>query len=445
MDKELFESKPIMSAYMQMALPVVLSGVLTLVYNLVDMFFIAKTGNTNLVAGIALCAPIFTLLIAMGDVLGLGGASVMSRLLGKGQEDNARRISTFSLYSAIVLGVVIACLLLVGQNGVLKLLGVNEETYTFAKSYYFWISLGSPFVILALAPTNLLRTEGHANAAMVGSVMGSIVNMILDPVFIFGLQMGAAGAAIATIIGNIASDIWYVYYIMRKSSILSFNLHGFHISADEILPVFQIGIPSSVTNIMQSIGVMMLNNFILPYGNDKVAVLGIVSKVTIIVIMIMVGFSFGGQPLYGYLYGAQMKNRMKETMKFAYQLIVGVSVCLSLVLAVFAGQMIGIFMNDASVIEIGVPMLRIVLCGMPFIGITMVTTCICQSTGKAMYALILSTARQGFVYIVMLFLLSHMFGYTGVVSAQPAADFLTAIIALILVRNMMTEINQFQN
>ncbi len=442
MDKELFESKPIASSYFKLAIPVVLSGVLTLVYNMVDMYFVAKTGDTNLVAGVSLCAPIFMLLIAMGDVLGLGGASVISRLLGKDRIDDAKRMSIFCLNGAIILGIIIACILTVGSNGILHLLGVNADTLPHASSYYRWIALGCPFIILALAPSNLLRTEGHANAAMVGSVLGSIVNMILDPICIFSLGLGAAGAAVATVIGNICADVWYVFYITKHSNILSFSWKNFHISMTEVLSILQIGIPSSVTNIMQSIGMMLMNHALLVYGNDKVASMGIVSKITSIVIMIMVGFSFGGQPLYGYLYGAHLNERLKKVITFAFKLILSVSLGLSVLLALLAPVMIRIFMDDASMVQTGVPMLRMVLCGMPFIGLTMVTTCIFQSTGNARNALILSTARQGYIYVVVLFLMSRMFGYTGVVMSQPIADLTTSVVALLLLKALFNELNR---
>lgn len=315
MENELFEKMPIQKAYMKLALPVVFSGVLALVYNMVDMFFVAKTGDTNLVAGVTLCGPVFTLLIAMGDIFGLGGASVISRLFGMKKNEDGKRLSVFCLDGCFIFGILIAILLLVFKMPILTVLGASTDTFAHASSYYFWIALGSPFVILALAPTNLLRTEGHATAAMIGSVTGSIVNMILDPVFIFGLHMGAGGAAIATVIGNICADIFYIYFICKKSQWLSMKLSGFYIHAGEVKQILSIGIPSSITNVMQSIGVMLLNNFLLPYGNDKIASFGIVSKITMIVVMIMVGFAFGGQPLYGYLYGAKLQKRMKECMK----------------------------------------------------------------------------------------------------------------------------------
>ena len=434
MENDLFERTPIARAYLKLSLPVVFSGVLTLVYNMVDMYFIAKTGDTDLVAGVALCAPMFTLLIALGDIMGLGGSSVISRLLGQGKKDDGRRLSVFFLDGSFILGVFMACLFLIFRNPILALLGADAATLPHASAYYFWIALGSPFVILALSPTNLLRTEGAATASMIGSVLGSITNIILDPVFIFGLNMGAGGAAAATVIGNIVSDCFFVWYIIRKSSLLAFKVKNFHISSQEVKNVLGIGIPSSITNIMQSIGVIVLNHALLAYGNESVAAMGIVSKVTMIVIMVMVGFSFGGQPLYGYLYGAKLNKRFRGVLKFAISLIVGLAAAMSVVIAVFAPAFISFFMKDPSIISMGSTMLRIVLIGMPFIGLTMVITCVFQSCGKALPALVLSAGRQGIFYIVILFITSSLFHYYGVLMGQPVSDIFTSIVALFLLK-----------
>ena len=256
MDKELFEKMPIHKAYMKLALPVMMSSVLMLVYNMVDMYFIARTGDTNLVAGVSLCAPVFTFMIAIGDIFGLGGSSLLSRLFGMGKVEDGKRLSVFSFLGSALTGVCIMLVLLLGKRGMLGLLGANEETFSHAQAYYTWIALGAPFIIFSLVPTNLLRTEGFATGGMIGSVLGSVVNMILDPVFIFGLGLGAAGAAIATVIGNIAADIFYVCFIFAKSKALSLNPKGFYIKGFEARQIFAIGIPASITNLMQSIGVM---------------------------------------------------------------------------------------------------------------------------------------------------------------------------------------------
>lgn len=437
MENELFEKMPVPKAYMKLAVPVMLSSILMLVYNMVDMYFIARTGDTNLVAGVALCAPVFTFMIAIGDIFGLGGSSVISRLFGKGKTEDGKRLSVFSFLGSALFGVIITLVLMVFQGGMLKLLGANEETITHASEYYRWIALGAPFIIFSLVPTNLLRTEGFAVSAMIGSFIGSIANMILDPIFIFGLNMGAGGAAIATVLGNVLADIYYVWFITTRSKALSINPKGFHISGFELKQILSIGIPSSITNIMQSIGVMLLNRFLLPYGNGKIAAMGIVSKVVMIVVMIMVAFSFGGQPLYGYLYGAENKKRMKETIRFAYMLVCGTGLALSLILSVTAPYIISLFMNDPAVIADGTPMVRAILAGMPFIGYTMVTTCIFQSTGKASGAFLLSAGRQGYIYAAVILIASSLFGYYGVISAQAVSDILTAGLAFILYKKLL--------
>lgn len=346
-------------------------------------------------------------------------------------------MSVFCLDGAFLFGVITAVILLVFQHPVLSLLGATAQTMKHAQAYYFWIALGAPFVILALAPTNLLRTEGHAVQAMIGSVIGSIVNIILDPVFIFGLNMGAGGAASATVIGNICSDIFYVLFIRLKSDVLTMSLKGFHISAKEIGQILGIGIPSSITNLVQSIGLIILNHFLLGYGNDKIAAYGIVSKIIMIVVMVLVGFAFGGQPLYGYLYGAKNTKRLKKAIKFAYELEISVSVIVSVILYLFSSGMIGIFMKEAGIVSAGVPMMRAYLLGMPFEAVVLVTTCLFQSTGKAWQALTLSAGRQGIFYAFIIVILNALFSFQGVIHAQAMSDVVTAVTAVILLKKTL--------
>ena len=216
MQNELFEKAPIPKAYMKMALPVVMGMIVTLIYNLVDTYFIAKTGNTSLIAGVSVCAPLFTLLLAIGDIFGIGGSSVISRILGTHDIESARKKSTFCFYVAIISGLLFTILMLIFKAPMLKLLGTSEITYEYANQYYTFLILGSTFIIFSLVPSNLLRAEGKALESMIGSVIGTVVNIILDPIFIFTLGLGAAGAAIATIIGYIVTCIFFIIYINNK-------------------------------------------------------------------------------------------------------------------------------------------------------------------------------------------------------------------------------------
>lgn len=433
MQEEIFEKYPIPKAYFKLALPVVFSMVISLIYNMVDTYFIAGTGNTDLVAGVALGTPIFTLMIALGDIFGLGGSSFISRLFGEKKFEDAKRISVFSFYGAIVCGVVVTVVLMLLRRPILGLLGASEATWEYASQYYTCIALGAPFIIVALTPSNQLRTEGFATASMIGSVLGAVVNIILDPVMILGLGWGAAGAATATVIGNVCTDIFFVWFLIKKSRNLSVNPKGFHISGAEIGAVFAIGIPASVTNLMQSIGIALTNRALLGFGDDKVAAMGIVMKINMIAALVLVGFAFGGQPLIGYNYGAKNRERLKGTLKFAYLFEGGLALVLMAVLGFFAPQLVRIFMSDPAVVENGALMLRLQLAGMMFMGIVLISTCTFQSAGQAVGAFLLSVSRQGVIFAIVLNVALRVAGYQGVLASQAVSDLLTALLAVVLV------------
>ena len=436
---DLFEKAPIPKAYFTFALPVVFSMVVSLVYNMVDTFFIAQTGNTDLVAGVSLSTPVFTLMIALGDIFGLGGSSVISRLFGQKLDKDGKRLSVFCFYGAIACGILVTVLLLLFREPVLTLLGADRDTMTYASQYYTYIALGAPFIIVSYTPLNLLRTEGFATASMVGSILGAVVNMILDPVFIFTLGMGAAGAAIATVIGNICTDLFFLWFLLKKSRRLSVDPRGFHIQKGELGQIFAIGIPASVTNLMQSLGMALTNRFLLPYGNDAVAAMGIVMKVNLIAVLVLVGLAFGVQPLIGYNYGAKNSRRLRDILKFSYGFECGTAAVLALLLSVAAPALIRIFMQDPGIIELGVPMLRFQQAGMIFIAVVLVTTSTFQSAGKALGAFLLSVSRQGVIFAIVIFLASKTFGYNGVLASQAVSDCLTAILAAVLLFRWIRE------
>lgn len=430
MQNELFESASVPKAYMKLALPVVLSMMVSLVYNMVDTYFIALTGKQELVAGVSLAAPIFTLMIAFGDIFGLGGSSLISRLFGEKREEEAKRASAFCLWAAIGFGIFVTIVLLVFRTPILKLLGTDAATFEYAGEYYTWIAVGAASIILGLVPSNILRTEGLATQAMAGSILGSIVNIILDPVFIFGLGQGAAGAAMATVIGNVIADVYYIYVMSKKAKRLSVSLKEIKIPGTMIRDILVIGIPASITNLMQSIMIMITNHYLIAYGTDKVAAMGIALKANMISAFILVGFAFGGQPLVGYNYGARNKKRLKEILRFAYLFEAGLALVFTILISIFAPFIIKIFMNQSDIITNGATMLRFQQLGMVFMAITLVSTCVCQSVGSAAGAFVLSISRQGVIYAILLIVLKSVFGYTGILATQACADVVTALIAI---------------
>lgn len=439
-NNELFENTSIPKAYFTMALPVVFSMVISLVYNMADTYFVAKTMNTNLVAGVSLCAPIFTFMIALGDIFGIGGSSVISRLFGQQMNKKAKNVSGFCFYASILCGIVVTIFMFILKDPILNFLGVNKETWLYASQYYNIIVLGSTFIILSLTPSNLIRTEGLATLSMVGTVLGSILNIILDPIFIFSFHMGAQGAALASVIGYILSDFLLIYFTRAKANRLSVSFKDCHIEKKEFLDIFTIGIPASITNLMSSIGVALTNRYLVVFGNENVAAMGIAPNAnpTMILLLIMVGFAFGAQPLLGFNYGAKNTERLRAFIKFDIFIEVTFALITAVILSIFAPYIIQSFMNDAQIIQTGSLMLRLLVLSSPCVGIILVFTTLFQSEGKALPALILSISRQGVIYAICIVILSKLFTFHGILISQATADVVTAIIAIVIYSKQKT-------
>lgn len=434
MENEIFEKMPVPKAYFTVALPVVIGMVVSLIYNLADTWFIARTGSTELVAGVSLCAPVFTLMIAFSDIFGLGGGNLISRMLGGGEKEDAARVSAFSIYGAIGFGLVTAAVMLLLKGPILGLLGASKTTLPYASAYYTWLVLGAPIIILNVVPGNLLRTEGLSSQAMVCTVIGAVLNIVLDPVFIFAFGMGAAGAAIATVLSNLVSDILLLRAMKKHAVNLSIRLSDCRINAAMLQSILFIGIPASTTNMMQSLAVLLTNRCLVDYGTDKVAALGIAMKVNMVSMLILVGFAFGAQAALGYCYGAGNQKRLREFLRFDIQVLVSLALLFVVVSFLFTRPILGVFMQDSAVIAAGTSILRCLMISAPAVGIVLAMTTLFQAEGKALPALILSISRQGVVLVLCLYGLRAAFGYAGILAAQAAADVITMAIALGLKR-----------
>lgn len=428
---ELFENTSIKRAYFTLALPVVLSMAVTLIYNLVDTFFVSKTGNPNLVAGVSQGAPIFTLMIAIGDIFGLGGSSLISRLFGEQKERLARNVSGYCFYYSIACGIIVTIIMLVFQNPILHLLGASPSTWKYAREYYLVIAWGASFIIFGLSPTNILRTEGLAIQSMIASMVGTIINVFLNPIFIFTCGLGAAGSALATVTSSVIADIIMVYYLRTKSKKLTTSIHETKINWHYQAQIYAIGIPASITNIMVSFATAMTNRYLISYGANSVAAMGIAMKANSIIVMIMVGFAFGAQPLIGYAYGAKNQKRFYEIIHFDLFVISSINIVLTITLLICAPEVIRIFMNDPVIVKEGALMLRWLSLTTTLAGIILVFTTAFQSMGKASPAFWLSFSRQGLIFGAAIAILAHFFGYTGILAAQACSDVLTLILSLI--------------
>ncbi|MBR6184879.1 MAG: MATE family efflux transporter [Clostridia bacterium] len=429
--KDRFSSENLIGNYFHLSLPVVLGSIVTIVYNLVDTYFIAQTGNALLVAGVSLCAPIFMILMALGNIFGQGGSSLLSRLLGQKRTREAGRVSAFCFWIALAVGAAVGGLLLSFCDPFLRLLGASDDTAPYAREYGEVLMLGAPLIVVNFIHMNLLRCEGMPGLSMVGTLIGAVVNMILDPLLI--PCMGAAGAAIATVIGYACSTVFLLVIVLRKSAVLSVR-PVFRLESSFIRDILSIGVTAAITNIATSLCTILMNQKLLVYGDHKIAAMGIVLKVTMIVQMILVGFSFGGVPLFGFLSGAGEREKIRKLLRFCLLFLISLSLAMTALVFFLAEPLLHLMTPDAELAALGVPMLRWQVSGSVFAGIVMLLNCLCQATGKALPALALSLSRQGVVFAAVLLAASQLFGYTGILASQCAADAISALLAIPITR-----------
>ncbi|MCY9806016.1 MATE family efflux transporter [Lentilactobacillus senioris] len=440
--EELFEKAPIRQAYFKLAMPVVISMLASMIYNLADTYFVSLTQNTDLVAGVAICAPLFNLMIALGDIFGLGGSAYISRLLGQHKIELARHVSSWCFYFGIFSSIAVAILMLIFERPILMLMGATASTYAYAAQFYRIFNVGATLVTMSIIPGNLMRTEGRARETMVATVLGIVINVIFDPLFILGLHMGAAGAALANLLGYLLSDALLVVYIIKRCRVITVDWRKMSLQRDSVWQVLVIGIPASVTNLMISYQTALFNNYLARYGADQVAALGIATKVSQVVNAIMVGFAFGAQPLVGYNYGAKNHKRLQAIIRFDIIVEVLWSLVMASLMIVVAPWIVSLFLKNPNVVHYGTQLLRILLVTTPFAGAILVYTTVFQSTAQAFNALVMSVSRQGVFFTIAIVIGNLLFGYNGIIWSQAVADVLTAALGWYLYRRQVRKVNQ---
>lgn len=429
---DLFEKAPVPKAVATMAVPTMISMLVVVIYNMADTFFIGQTKDPLQVAAVSLATPVFMIFMALGHLFGIGGSSAISRALGERRKDRAWHISSFCCYGSLGLGVMVAVISVLGMEQILHLIGASENTIGFARQYLTIISIGAPTIMFSTAFANILRGEGASRESMVGNLLGTIVNIILDPVMILGLGWGVSGAALATIIGNIAACFFYISYYVRGKSMLSIHVKDFRMGERIAASVAAIGIPASLNNILMSFANIILNQALVGYGDTPVAAMGVALKSNMLVVLLQIGLCVGIQPLIGYNYGSGNKKRLMQVFKFTGVVSVIMGMLLTLFMIIARKTMIQVFINDAEVVSYGIRMVVALQLSAPFIGILFLCINTIQGMGKALPSLILTVCRQGLIFIPLIFILNALLGLDGVIYAQPAADYLSILVGIMI-------------
>ena len=433
---EIFEKAPVPVAVLKNAVPAMAAMLMVLIYNLADTFFIGQTHNDFQVAAVSLATPVFLIFMAVGTIFGIGATSVISRAMGEGRPDYAKKVCAFCMWSCVAVGLVMSALFLIFMDQILLVMGASADTWDFAKTYLTIVSLSGPFVLIANCYFNVIRAEGRSGTAMMGQLVGNLLNVILDPIMILAFGWEIAGAAIATVIGNVVGACYYIVYFLRGKSILSIHPKDFYMGDKICTGVLAIGIPASLGSIMMSVSQIIVNARMTAYGDMAVAGIGVAMKVTMMTGMICIGFGQGIQPLVGYCVGAGLWDRFKGTMKFSMLFSLGLSVVMTAVCYLLTGQIVGAFLTDPAAFDYAVSFVRILLTTSCLFGMFYVLGSALQGMGAATAALIVNLSRQGVIYIPALFILEAAVGMNGLLWAQPVADMLsTALVAALYGRS----------
>lgn len=435
MDKtavELFEKTPAPKAVLKNAVPAMAAMLMVLVYNLADTFFIGQTHDDVLVAAVSLATPVFLIFMAVGTVFGAGGTSVISRAFGQGREEYARKACSFCMWGCVAAGVVLSAGLLLFLDSILKWIGASADTWGPAGTYLVIVALGGPFVLISSSFSNILRAEGESGRAMAGQLLGNLLNIALDPVMILAFDWGIAGAAIATVIGNVLGAGYYILYFLRGKSALSIHIRDCSGGDGVCGGVLAIGIPASLGSLLMSVSQIIVNARMAGYGDMAVAGMGVAMKVTMVTGMFCIGFGQGVQPLLGYCAGASLWKRFQKIMRFSLGFALGLSAAMTGLCYLLRDQIVGAFLTDGAAFAYAVRFTNILLTTSVLFGVFFVLTNALQAMGASVQALVTNLSRQGILYIPALFLLQAASGVTGLVWAQPLADLLSTALVFFL-------------
>ena len=443
---EVFAKAPIRKAVLQNALPAMAAMLMVLIYNLADTFFIGQTHDDLQVAAVSLATPVFLLFMSVGTVFGIGGTSVISRALGEGRRDYAKKVCSFCMWSCVAVGVLMSALFLIFMDQILALIGASAETWDYAKTYLTIVSCSGPFVLIANCYSNVIRAEGQSGKAMMGQLLGNLLNVILDPIMILVFGWNIAGAAIATVIGNVVSVVFFLIYFLRGKSILSISPGRYRVRGGIARGVITVGLPAAINSLLMSISNMLINVFLQAYGDNAVAAMGITMKANMLVVMLQLGLAQGVQPLVGYCYGANKLDRMRHSIRFSCVCNIVLGTVITVIYFIFTRQVVSVFIDDPAVIDYGVKMLRALMISGPVIGCMFVLNFSFQGMGKGTQSMILSLSRQGLIYFPLLIIMNKTVGLDGIIWSQAVADLvctaMSVVMFLLVVRKLRRQHSQ---
>ncbi|MGO5673861.1 MATE family efflux transporter [Bacillus subtilis] len=433
-----FEKAPIAKAVAHFAIPMMLGTSMSVIYSILNAFFLGTLHNTAILTALALTLPLFAIIMALGNLIGMGSGTFISRLLGEKKYDDVKHVSSFAFYSSLVLGLIVMAVGLPLIDPIVHGLGATSDSFGFTKDYVMVMLIGSPFVVLFFTLENTVRSEGSAITSMTGMILSVVVNIMLDALVIFVCHWGVIGVASATVISNLAASSFYAFHMGYKSQFLTVSVKWFKVGLDILSNVLKIEIPVFIMSIFLGAMSLIFNHFLVEYGDKAVAAYGISSRLFQFPEFILMGLCEGVVPLIAFSFTAD-KLRMKNTIGFTLKAIVPLAVMFGVIVYLISDHLIGLFTNDPQLIKIGSYILHVTFLSIFITGMSSLFTGIFQATAQGTAAFVMSFI-QGITLIPVLFIANQVNGFHGVVWSLVIADtvaFLVGAIMLYALRNKL--------
>lgn len=439
---KLFESDNLWAAIFKMVGPALIAILVMLVYNMADMIFVGQTGQTAQVAAVSVVGPVFSMIMAVAMLISGGGTVLISRDLGAKDMEHAKMVASLCVWGAIIFGILAGAIIMAANGPLLKFLGATSDMELYAKQYMLILAGGAPFLMVTNMLGQVLRAEGAVKEGLIGNLTGTMINIILDPVFILVFHMGVVGAAIATVIGNVVATLYYVYYMKKKAIVL--NARPVYALKQPlfIFSVMALGLPNAVSTMLSGFANSFANQLLSKYGSDSIAANAAAGRVNLIIIMVLMGICMGAQPLLAYNYGAGNIKKLAGVMKRLIILAVAIGAITTVFVIALRKPVIALFLKDTAVASMAEGILMIIMMSSPFLGFFYLATNFLQATGKAMYATIISALQKGLLLIPSLFILEYLYGFMGIRLAYVVADFGAVIISCIFMAVGWRNINK---
>lgn len=446
---ELFESLPIPKAVMQLAIPTVISSLVMVLYNLADTYFVGMLNDPIQNAAVTLAAPVLLAFNAVNNLFGVGSSSMVSRALGRGDMDTVYKSSAFGFYCALISGILFSLLYTVFSAPLLVVLGASEETAKATGEYLLWtVSFGAAPAILNVVMAYLVRAEGAALHASIGTMSGCFLNIILDPIFIlpWGLNLGAAGAGCATFLSNCVACLYFfvLLFVRRGRTYVCISPRQFRPTVRIVRGVCGVGVPASIQNLLNVTGMTVLNNFAASFGSDAVAAMGIAQKINTVPFQIALGISQGIMPLISYNYASGNTRRMKKTFFFTARISLMFLILVMLGYLFFADSLVRMFMQNEGIVAYGTAFLRGMCLAMPFLCMDFLAVGVFQACGLGKNAFVFAILRKIVLEIPALFLLNWLFPLYGLAYAQLVAEVILAAAAVIVLARLFRRLEHRQ-